>query len=99
MGQLHRHTCGCCGYVVTNGGGRQIGFRSVTWTIHCSDCRELLDVMVSETPLEHSESWTPDVYACHRDPAHRVSLWRAGGVCPKCGAAMLAASTPAVMWD
>ena len=72
---------------------------SATWTVHCLDCRELQDVVVSDEPWEVSEEgWTPDAYACDRDAKHKVTLWSDPGPCPKCGKG-LTAGEPTVLWD
>lgn len=97
MGQLLRHRCDACGFEASVGGGPQQGFRSATWTIHCHDCRDLHDVLVSRAPMKRG--WVPEEYACPNNDAHRVELWSASSGCPKCGGAITVADRPDLLWD
>ena len=86
MGSLRMFRCEGCGYEAEISGGLDFGMASATWTIHCLDCCDLQDVVVSDEPWKVSEEgWRPDTYACDRDPKHKVSLWSDPGPCPKCG--------------
>ena len=99
MGSLRMFRCEGCGYEAEISGGLDFGMASATWTVHCLDCCELQDVVVSDEPWKVSEEgWTPDTYACDRDPKHKVSLWSDPGPCPKCGKG-LTAGEPTVLWD
>ena len=99
MGSLRMFRCHGCGYEVEISGGLDFGMRSATWTVHCHDCRDLLDVVVSENPLEFSEEgWTPETYFCDQGAKHKIALWSDPGPCPKCGETLSAGDTT-VMWD
>jgi hypothetical protein len=100
MGLSYKYSCAACGYETVVGGGKQIGMRCVAWTITCHDCRKLVDVVVSDTPWDHQGDWQPMVYSCPDKKAHRVSLWKSGGSCPKCSEPMEQdSSRPELLWD
>lgn len=92
MGTLHEFRCPACAYEAHVSGGLAGGMRVLTQTIHCKDCRVIDDVVVARSsggrgPRRTSaeESRVPP---CPKDASHDVSLWRAGGPCPRCGATM-----------
>jgi hypothetical protein len=53
MGHRVQLKCDTCAYSVMTGEGKQIGMRSIQWTIRCYDCAELIDVEVSDDPWNH----------------------------------------------
>lgn len=100
MGVLQTYKCSSCAYGAVMNGGRQVGMASVQWTIHCHDCAELVDVLVSDEPWNLPKDWTPEVYSCPEDDEHRVELWSESKGCPKCGEPMAVDRTgELVLWD
>lgn len=99
MGSLRMFRCSGCSYEAEISGGLDHGMATATWTIHCVECRELSDIVVSDKPWEATEDgWEPHTYACDHDPKHEVSLWSHPGPCPECGET-LTAGEPTVLWD
>lgn len=97
MGIWQNFKCDSCGYAAQVSGGADCGFDVRTVTILCSECRELMDVVVG-TPLETEATALRRRPQCSRGPAHRVRLWEAPGPCPRCGTAMTAGAVVA-LWD
>ena len=80
MGVINRVGCEC-GYSVLVSAGRDAGTRSVTETVECLDCRELVDVMVA---VVGDDDPTPP-RRCPRCRGERLRAWIPGGGCPRCG--------------
>ena len=103
MGTRYQFICPKCQYEAVVSGGDDIGMAGQTTTIGCDDCRELYDVVTSETPWEEppdldeeslvcpgSASWDDeeDDASEASNPDHRVRRWKDDGPCPKCGMSM-----------
>lgn len=80
MGVINRVACSC-GYSALVSAQRDAGKRSVSETVTCLDCRELVDVMVA---VIGSDDPTP-LRRCPRCRGERLAAWAAGGDCPRCG--------------
>lgn len=52
MGMLYDFTCGGCGYAATASGGMDRGADVVCVTVHCLNCRELMDVLAGRLFLD-----------------------------------------------
>lgn len=97
MGTLYRFGCPSCGYSAHVSGGDDCGFLVATRTVVCTRCREVMDVISSETP------WDPESgasFCALRCPLcdGMVRPWRAQ-TCPRCGTPMERAEAPGVHWD
>ena len=102
MGAHFMFTCSACGYSAEVSGGRDYGFVSITRTITCTVCKELVDVKVGEVDAR-GDGATPQrserkFHKCPNDPGHKVRAWSMRLGCPRCSAKMT--SGPAtVLWD
>lgn len=93
MGVINRVGCEC-GYSALVSAQRDAGTRSVTETVTCRDCRELVDVMVA---VVGSDDPTP-LRRCPRCQGARLAAWTPGGDCPRCAEPMRD-PVPVGSWD
>jgi hypothetical protein len=99
MGAVRIFRCEGCGYEAEIGGGLDFGLTAATWTVHCLDCRELRDFVVSNNLQEVSgKDWKPKFYRCMKNSKHRVELWSDPGPCPRCGKTLTGWETT-LLWD
>ncbi|MBW2529089.1 MAG: hypothetical protein JRI23_33235 [Deltaproteobacteria bacterium] len=91
MGEKAYWLCPGCGYRELVSDGIDIGRDKAIATIACSECRELLEVVLREPTalvrerLDHCPMWEPEALRCPYGRRHEIILWRYGGPCPRCG--------------
>ncbi len=74
MGSLHSFKCEKCGYDAEVSGGEDAGFEVATRTMVCANCRELVDVVVSERK-DLNEDYAPIPERCPNCRGDRVEPW------------------------
>jgi hypothetical protein len=96
MGSLYQFTCPACHYQVEVSGQRDAGMMVETETVVCLDCQKLYDVVIRDLqkPLNEGERQL----RCPKSKKHRVSIWKDGGCCPKCGD-VLRNDGETMLWD
>lgn len=100
MGALYQFTCSKCGYTAEVSGGSDYGMVSITRTITCTVCKELVDVEVGEIVMREntSQEFERKVHECPNDQRHEARVWSCPSGCPKCGANMTQGPAT-ILWD
>jgi ssDNA-binding Zn-finger/Zn-ribbon topoisomerase 1 len=86
MGTRREFACPRCGYRATVSGGDDAGFFVATRTVVCARCREVADVVSSETPWDPASEAPFCALRCP-DCDGTVRPWR-DRACPRCGGRM-----------
>ncbi len=86
MGTRREFACPACGYWAAVSGGDDCGFFVATRTVVCSRCREVVDVISSETPWDPGSSASFCFLRCPTCDG-MVRSWR-DRACPRCGGRM-----------
>ena len=99
MGQSRTYICNICGYSVESSGGHDIGMMAVIDTYICTDCKEIVEVLVGQ----YGETFIPDpitgevtqnkdfdYYKCPecKSGTHLVLWNKRNKPCPKCDGRM-----------
>ena len=98
VGAQLKVACPGCGYGAMVAGGYSLMMSAQTQTVSCASCRELTDVVTRSfelgnfpPPRDGGDEVAPEAPPqCREDKSHEVSLWEAGGPCPRCGEVMKA---------
>ena len=102
MGTLFRFQCSGCEYAATVSGGRDVGMWAVIKTMTCSDCSEVVDVLIGslgqDGPTGDSES-DENLNKCPHCGGRNVRPWTRSYPCPKCGGNMVKSKQAEVLWD
>ena len=82
MGTWYTFECPSCGYSAVVSGGRDWGMAAVVQTMVCSDCKDVVDVIIGEEgevyPRIQSDSKEQDLYPAKIFPSDSFY------VCPNC---------------
>jgi len=86
MGNRLKYTCPACLYSVVVCGKRDCGGFVWVETMHCTHCREIVDVVVGYTTSDRRHDGSKDLTfgRCHKCGRKPQSPWVAPGPCPKC---------------
>jgi hypothetical protein len=103
MGTKYGFRCSKCGYSATVCGGVDSGLIAVVRTMACSDCKEIVDVLVGKWGQEGptgDPSYDKDLNVCPNCNRRRVRPWSLDRSCPRCEHRMiLNPDVPKVHWD
>ena len=98
MGIKKGWDCPNCNYTVVSSGGKDCGFEVFTQTFQCNICKELLDVVVSESEWK-TEQW--ETHYCEKCN-NLLKLWDTKKeTCPNCGNERLVCGSKgiSILWD
>ncbi len=106
MGTHFEFICEGYGYSAEVSGGKDRGMIAVVQTMICSDCTELVDVLIGrpgqDLPTDVPELDDPDLdlgYGyCPQCDGKNVAPWEESRRCPRCDARMKKGNTRA-QWD
>ena len=103
MGTKFEFRCPECGYSATVSGGLDTGMMAVVRTMACSDCNEIVDVLVGKYGQEGptgDPGYDRNLNVCPNCQRRNVRPWSTGRSCPRCETRMiLAHDAPRVLWD
>jgi len=99
MGQHFQFRCDACAYEAEVSGGPDCGFTFATQTIACAKCKQLFDVVTSNTPWKTDAPASPLRCPRSRGSTHRVTPWSGGDPCPRCSGSTRVTGEAIVMWD
>lgn len=105
MGLKRTYKCESCNYSSLVAGGRTRGFENITDTFICTDCKELVDIVVDNVETETIVEWMQDVrkeeIKCPVCYGTNLEKWDINTQnCPKCNEKMKIDNNGAFMcWD
>jgi hypothetical protein len=98
MGQRFQQKCKACGYSAEVSGRGDAGMLVITTTIVCLDCKELYDFIVCYHGHAGGPKTAAQPISCPKTNWHRVTQWKTGDDCPKCGDPMVQ-GVSTLIWD
>ena len=100
MGQSYYFECPSCNYSVTASDGVDCGFVAVVQSMICTDCTEVVDVLIGERGKVFARdicTQEDKFYICPKCKKDHLSEWE-NKECPKCGQIMENEGL-GILWD
>ena len=101
MGTSYLFKCHNCSYQANLSDGRDYGFVAVIETMTCSDCEEMVEVLIGAYG-EEGKTGDPEMDEklglCPKCKSSKVTKWDERRSCPKCGGKMQKGGET-MLWD